>query len=58
MNDAGANTFQVISWAAVSLGTASRIEFWFMMQAAMACGFLTAYPMNWLLIKTGVKTAM
>ena len=36
----------------------TRIEFWFMMQLAMACGFLTAYPMNWWLIKAGIKTAM
>jgi hypothetical protein len=36
----------------------NQIEFWFMMQLAMACGFLTAYPMNWLLIKLGIKTAM
>ena len=35
-----------------------QVEFWFMMQLAMACGFLTAYPMNWWLIKLGVKTAM
>ncbi len=35
-----------------------HIEFWFMMQLAMACGFLTAYPMNWLLIRAGIKTAM
>ena len=36
----------------------ARIEFWFMMQVAMACGFLTAYPMNWWLVKAGIKTAM
>ena len=36
----------------------TRIEFWFMMQVAMACGFLTAYPMNWWLVKAGIKTAM
>ena len=36
----------------------SRIEFWFLMQLAMACGFCTSYPMNWLLIKLGIKTAM
>jgi len=36
----------------------SRIEFWFLMQVAMACGFFTAYPMNWLLIRLGIKTAM
>ena len=35
-----------------------HIEFWFMMQLAMACGFLTAYPMNWWLVKAGIKTAM
>jgi len=36
----------------------SRIEFWFMMQLAMACGFVTSYPMNWWLIRVGIKTAM
>ena len=36
----------------------NRIEFWFMMQLAMACGFVTSYPMNWWLIRVGVKTAM
>ncbi len=32
--------------------------FWFMMQIAMICGFLTSYPVNWWLIKGGVKEAM
>ena len=32
--------------------------YWFMMQIAMAVGFLTSYPANWLLIRTGVKEAM
>lgn len=32
--------------------------FWFMMQIAMLCGFLTAYPVNWLLIRKGIKEAM
>jgi hypothetical protein len=32
--------------------------FWFMMQIAMLFGFLTAYPMNWWLIKKGIKEAM
>jgi len=36
----------------------THIEFWFLMQLAMACGFLTAYPMNWWLVKAGIKTAM
>ncbi|KAF0094789.1 MAG: hypothetical protein E1N59_1524 [Puniceicoccaceae bacterium 5H] len=33
-------------------------EFWFMMQIAMHCGFLTAYPVNWLLVRKGVKEKM
>lgn len=33
-------------------------QFWFMMQIAMMCGFLAAYPTNKLLIKLGVKKAM
>jgi len=28
------------------------------MQSAMGCGFCTSYPMNWLLIELGIKTAM
>lgn len=32
--------------------------FWFMMQIAMVCGFITAYPTNWVLIKMGVKEKM
>ncbi len=32
--------------------------YWFMMQIAMAVGFLTGYPANWLLIRSGVKEAM
>ena len=33
-------------------------EFWFMMQIAMLCGFVTSYPMNWVLIRTGIKEKM
>ncbi len=32
--------------------------YWFMMQIAMAVGFLTAYPANWWLIRKGIKEAM
>ena len=32
--------------------------FWFMMQLAMLLGFLTAYPVNWWLIKKKIKEAM
>lgn len=33
-------------------------EFWFMMQFAMLGGFATAYPVNWWLIRVGVKERM
>jgi hypothetical protein len=29
-----------------------------MMQAAMICGFVTALPINWLLVKIGWKEVM
>ncbi|WP_375143756.1 DUF4396 domain-containing protein [Acuticoccus sp. MNP-M23] len=41
----------------VSLAVNSA-EFWFMMQIAMLCGFVTAYPVNWWLIRAGIKEAM
>ncbi len=33
-------------------------EFWFMMQIAMLFGFATAYPVNWWLIRAGIKEKM
>ena len=33
-------------------------EFWFMMQIAMVCGFATSYPVNWWLLKSGIKEKM
>jgi hypothetical protein len=32
--------------------------FWFMMQLAMIAGFLTSYPINWWLLRKGIKEAM
>ena len=32
--------------------------FWFMMQVAMFAGFLTSYPVNWWLLRSGIKEAM
>lgn len=37
---------------------AAQPEFWFAMQLAMLCGFVTSYPVNWLLIRIGVKERM
>ncbi len=36
----------------------SHPVFWLMMQIGMLCGFLTAFPMNWWLIREGIKSAM
>jgi hypothetical protein len=33
-------------------------EFWFAMQLAMLAGFCTSYPVNWMLIKSGLKEKM
>jgi len=33
-------------------------EFWFAMQLAMLGGFMTSYPVNWLLIRAGWKEKM
>lgn len=38
--------------------TTDTVAFWFMMQIAMLCGFATAYPVNWWLIRTGLKERM
>jgi len=32
--------------------------FWFMMQIAMVFGFVTAYPVNWWLVRSGIKEKM
>lgn len=32
--------------------------YWFMMQIGMIIGFLTTYPMNWFLVRAGIKDAM
>jgi hypothetical protein len=38
--------------------TVNTVEFWFMMQIAMLAGFLTSYPVNWWLLKRGIKEPM
>lgn len=32
--------------------------YWFMMQLGMLAGFVTSYPMNWFLVRKGIKEAM
>lgn len=36
----------------------SSPEFWFAMQIAMICGFVTSFPVNWLLVTYGIKEKM
>lgn len=36
----------------------NSVEFWFMMQVAMLFGFATAYPVNWWLLRSGIKEKM
>lgn len=40
------------------LADALRPEFWLAMQIAMLAGFCTSYPVNWLLVRSGLKEAM
>ena len=36
----------------------NTVEFWFVMQLAMAAGFITAYPVNWRVVAAGIKERM
>ncbi|ANJ68475.1 hypothetical protein A9404_12070 [Halothiobacillus diazotrophicus] len=52
-------------WMAVAtfliFGQALRADspiFWFMMQIAMLFGFATSYPVNWWLVRAGIKETM
>jgi hypothetical protein len=47
--------FQFVLLPGITPDTAA---YWFMMQIGMCLGFLTSYPMNCWLIKSGVKDAM
>ena len=67
-----ADTFSLIGWqvgmygwmAIMRFGVFHRdlpktdAAFWFLMQIAMAAGFITAYPINWWLLKKGIKERM
>lgn len=52
-------------WMAIAMFLIFKVKleatnplFWFMMQIAMLFGFATAYPVNWWLIKKGIKEEM
>ncbi len=56
--------FMAVAFFAIfrlALGTrlqVDSVEFWFMMQIAMMFGFATSYPVNWWLIRQGLKEKM
>jgi len=37
---------------------ADTAAFWFLMQVGMLTGFVTTYPVNWWLIRRGIKGIM
>ena len=45
--------YQIAIWD-WKLGVVTTV-YWWMMQIGMILGFITAFPMNWILIKTGIK---
>lgn len=57
----GAMAILQFLWFRRAFGGIAKVgtpEFWFAMQIAMLCGFCTAYPVNWLLVKAGLKEKM
>lgn len=57
----GAMALIQFAWFRPAYGAPAPVAswpFWFAMQLAMLAGFLTSYPVNWLLIRLGVKNAM
>jgi hypothetical protein len=67
-----ADTLSLAAWQAGMIGfmawmqsgdmaaimSAGRIEYWFMMQIAMLVGFVLSYPVNWWLVRAGIKQPM
>jgi hypothetical protein len=57
----GFMAFAQLAWFPRAFGLRAAVdtpEFWFAMQIAMIAGFFTAYPVNWWLIRSGVKERM
>ena len=57
----GAMALFQFAWFERSFGGIAKAdtpEFWFAMQIAMLAGFCTAYPVNWLLVRKGLKERM
>jgi branched-subunit amino acid transport protein len=41
-----------------AMAEVNQPEFWFAMQIAMLCGFSASYPVNWILVRAGLKEKM
>ena len=57
----GFMAFAQFAWFGPAYGGIAEVntpEFWFAMQIAMLCGFVTSYPVNWALIHFGLKEKM
>ena len=57
----GAMAIGQFAWMRPRYGAIAPVdsaEFWFLMQLAMIAGFVTAYPVNWWLVRAGVKEKM
>jgi hypothetical protein len=57
----GFMAFAQLGWLTPLYGRPAPVnspEFWLVMQLAMLCGFVTSYPVNWLLVRLGIKEAM
>lgn len=50
--------FRILSWHYGTSAPVDTVEFWAAMQLAMVAGFITSYPMNWWLLRAGVKELM
>lgn len=48
----------IVHYLFVNVPQPNTSIFWFMMQLAMILGFCTSYPMNWYLVKSGIKHGM
>ena len=57
----GAMALAQFVWLRPAYGATAPVdtpEFWFVMQLAMLGGFATSYPMNWWLVRVGIKERM
>jgi hypothetical protein len=57
----GFMAFAQFYWFPTAFGGTAPVdtpEFWFAMQIAMLFGFMAAYPVNWMLVRFGVKERM